>query len=155
MAINHVVLMMQENRTFDTYFGMLNPYRAANGFKTCADGVNFCVDGIEDKLATFKIGPVQAAERVPLDSPVGRWAAAALAASPPAGAPSVEPVRVRMMGGTVPTDVLVDALRLPFVLVPTVNPDNNQHSHDENLRIGNFVSGTRTIRSLLTMPYGA
>jgi phospholipase C len=54
VAINHVVLMMQENRTFDTYFGMLNPYRAANGFKTCADGVNYCVDGIDDKLTTFK-----------------------------------------------------------------------------------------------------
>lgn len=53
-AINHVVLMMQENRSFDTYFGMLNPYRAANGFKTCADGPQYCVDGIDDKLTTFK-----------------------------------------------------------------------------------------------------
>lgn len=52
-AINHVVLMMQENRSFDTYFGMLNPYRASHGFKTCADGMNSCVDGIEDKLTTF------------------------------------------------------------------------------------------------------
>ena len=46
--------MMQENRSFDSYFGMLNPYRAAHGFKTCADGTNSCVDGIEDKLTTFK-----------------------------------------------------------------------------------------------------
>ena len=28
--IKHVVFMLQENRSFDTYFGMLNPYRAAN-----------------------------------------------------------------------------------------------------------------------------
>jgi acetylornithine deacetylase/succinyl-diaminopimelate desuccinylase-like protein len=89
---------------------------------------------------------VQAAARVPMDSEVGRWAFAALKGQ-------TEPVRIRMMGGTVPTDVLVDALHLPFVLVPTVNPDNNQHSHDENLRVGNFVSGTRTVRSLLTTPY--
>ncbi len=52
-AINHVVLMMQENRTFDSYFGMLNPYRASHGFKSCADGTNYCVDGIEDKLNTY------------------------------------------------------------------------------------------------------
>ena len=58
-----------------------------------------------------------------------------------------------MMGGTVPTDVLVDALHLPFVLVPTVNADNNQHARDENLRIGNFVSGTETLYSLLTTAY--
>jgi acetylornithine deacetylase/succinyl-diaminopimelate desuccinylase-like protein len=70
-------------------------------------------------------------------------------------AASGDPVRIRMMGGTVPTDVLVDALHLAFVLIPTVNSDNNQHSHDENLRIGNFVSGTRTIRSLLTTPFGS
>jgi acetylornithine deacetylase/succinyl-diaminopimelate desuccinylase-like protein len=55
-----------------------------------------------------------------------------------------------MMGGTVPTDVLVEALRMPFVLVPTVNADNNQHARNENLRIGHFVTGTETIYSLLT-----
>ncbi len=53
-AINHVVLMMQENRSFDSYFGMMNPYRAAHGMKTCADGPQYCVDGIDDKLTTFK-----------------------------------------------------------------------------------------------------
>ena len=96
-----------------------------------------------DKLASLSLGPVQAAERMPMDSPIGRWATAALG----------DPVRIRMMGGTVPTDVLVNALKLPFVLVPTVNPDNNQHSHDENLRIGNFLSGTRTMLQLLTTPW--
>ncbi len=51
-AINHVVFMMQENRTFDTYFGMLNPYRQANGWNVGDDGVTYNVDGIEDKLNT-------------------------------------------------------------------------------------------------------
>jgi hypothetical protein len=60
-----------------------------------------------------------------------------------------------MMGGTVPTDVLVSALHLPFVLVPTVNPDNNQHAYDENLRIGNFITGTETIYSLPTTAFPA
>jgi len=49
-AINHVIFMMQENRTFDTYFGMLNPYRQANGWNVGDDGVTYNVDGIEDKL---------------------------------------------------------------------------------------------------------
>jgi len=31
-AINHVVVMVQENRSFDTYFGQLPAYWAANGF---------------------------------------------------------------------------------------------------------------------------
>jgi hypothetical protein len=47
----------------------------------------------------------------------------------------------------------VDALKLPFVLVPTVNGDNNQHARDENLRIGHFITGTESILALLSTPY--
>jgi phospholipase C len=49
-AINHVVFMLQENHTFDNYFGMLNPYRRANGFSVGDDGHTYLVDGIDDKL---------------------------------------------------------------------------------------------------------
>jgi acetylornithine deacetylase/succinyl-diaminopimelate desuccinylase-like protein len=104
-----------------------------------------------EKLASFRLGPVQAASRTPLDSAVGQWAFTALK-SPTAPNPAAEPVRIRMMGGTVPTDVLVDALHLPFVLIPTVNGDNNQHAQDENLRVGHFLSGTEIVYSLLTTP---
>ena len=52
-SINHVVFMMQENRSFDTYFGMLNPYRKANGWNVGDDGNTYNVDGIDDKLATI------------------------------------------------------------------------------------------------------
>src|SRR5882672_2278921 len=31
-AINHIVVMVQENRSLDTYFGQLPAYWAANGF---------------------------------------------------------------------------------------------------------------------------
>ena len=105
-----------------------------------------------DKLATFRLGSVQSAERTRMDSPVGQWAVAALK-SETGASPGSEPVRIRMMGGTVPTDVLVDATHLPFVMIPTVNADNNQHTHDENLRIGNFISGTQAIYSLLVTAY--
>jgi acetylornithine deacetylase/succinyl-diaminopimelate desuccinylase-like protein len=102
-----------------------------------------------DKLASFRLGSVQAAARTPMDAPVGRWAMQALTSATVPN-PSLEPVRIRMMGGTVPTDVLADALGLPFVLLPTVNGDNNQHSHDENVRLGHLVTGTEIVYSLLT-----
>ncbi len=104
------------------------------------------------KLASFRLGSVEPARRMPMDSAVGQWALHALQ-SPTGPLPGAEPVRIRMMGGTVPTDVLVSALQLPFILVPTVNPDNNQHARDENLRIGNFIAGTETVYSLLTTPF--
>jgi len=52
-SVNHIIFMMQENRTFDHYFGMLNPYRVANGYSVGDDGVTYNVDGIDDKLSTI------------------------------------------------------------------------------------------------------
>ncbi len=52
-SINHVVFLLQENHTFDNYFGMLNPYRKANSLNVGDDGVDYEVDGIDDKLATI------------------------------------------------------------------------------------------------------
>jgi phospholipase C len=52
-SINHVVFLLQENHTFDNYFGMLNPYRKANSLNIGDDGVDYEVDGIDDKLATI------------------------------------------------------------------------------------------------------
>ena len=36
-SINHIILFMQENRSFDHYFGQLNVYRAANGLPQDVD----------------------------------------------------------------------------------------------------------------------
>jgi phospholipase C len=49
-AINHVIFMLQENHTFDNYFGMLNNYRRTNGWNVGDDGNVYQVDGIDDKL---------------------------------------------------------------------------------------------------------
>ncbi len=48
-SIDHVIFMMQENHTFDDYFGMLNPYRQTQGWDVGDDGVTYTVDGIDDK----------------------------------------------------------------------------------------------------------
>jgi len=52
-SISHVVFMLQENHSFDNYFGMLNPYRKTNGWNVGEDGVTYNVDGIDDKLSTI------------------------------------------------------------------------------------------------------
>ena len=58
-----------------------------------------------------------------------------------------------MMGGSLPTEQLVSALQMPFVILPLVNADNNQHSFDENLRIGHYLTGMQTLLRLLRTPY--
>ena len=84
-----------------------------------------------------------------MDAPIGKWAYQSMVevfGAKPA------PIRIRMMGGTVPTAEIVDALKVPFVIVPLVNADNNQHAANENMRMGNYINGVRTLYSLVTSP---
>lgn len=62
-----------------------------------------------------------------------------------------EPVVIRIMGGTVPIVPLIDKLNVPTVIVPMVNMDNNQHSPNENIRIGNMRQGIKICVSILHM----
>jgi acetylornithine deacetylase/succinyl-diaminopimelate desuccinylase-like protein len=105
------------------------------------------------KLAQIKLGLVAEAERQPIESPIGRWVTAGLASAYDEPGKTLQPVRLRMMGATVPTHEIVRPLHVPFVLVPVVNADNNQHAFDENLRMGNFLTGMRSMLGLLTTPY--
>ena len=50
-----MIFLLQENHSFDNYFGMLNPYRIANHWNVGDDGVRYTVDGIDNTL-TRQIG---------------------------------------------------------------------------------------------------
>ncbi len=103
-----------------------------------------------DKLASLTMRVTGGrAVRTPLDSPHGKWAYESLQRTSSNG----DPVRIRMSGGSLPTDALVEILGAPFVGVPLVNGDNNQHTFDENMRVGHFVEGVRTILALLRSAY--
>ncbi|MDQ1450662.1 MAG: phospholipase [Acidobacteriaceae bacterium] len=57
-SVNHVIFMLQENHTFDNYFGMLNPYRSSKGWDKGTDGTPYSIDGIDDKWNTsYTAGP--------------------------------------------------------------------------------------------------
>lgn len=60
-----------------------------------------------------------------------------------------EVVRIPMLGGSVPAVWFPVEAGIPVLLVPTVNPDNNQHSPNENLRLGNFFDGILTYAAVL------
>ena len=85
--------------------------------------------------------------RTPLSSPLGTWLTGALER-----AFGAKPVRIRMSGGSIPMAPFIGTLNTPVVMVPTVNSDNNQHSPNENLRIGNYEEGIRTFLAILTEP---
>ena len=61
------------------------------------------------------------------------------------------PIRTRTMGGTVPIDFFIQALGIPAIGVPVVNFDNNQHSHNENLRLQNLWDAVISLAAVLRM----
>jgi acetylornithine deacetylase/succinyl-diaminopimelate desuccinylase-like protein len=60
-----------------------------------------------------------------------------------------EPVLLPSFGGSVPFHHFVEYLGAPLAIVPIANHDNNQHSADENLRVGNLAYGVRVMAALL------
>ena len=63
------------------------------------------------------------------------------------------PVIIRTSGGSVPISPFVSELGVPAIGVPTVNLDNNQHSPNENLRIGNYLMGIESYLAILTTKF--
>ncbi|MFS4494149.1 M20/M25/M40 family metallo-hydrolase [Maribacter sp. 2308TA10-17] len=59
-------------------------------------------------------------------------------------------VQIRIMGGTVPISPFINELKIPAFIVPMVNPDNNQHSPNENLKIGQIAYGIEVFYGLLS-----
>ena len=100
------------------------------------------------KLATYTSEISYQSFRTPMESPIGVWLQKALVR-----AFDEEPIRIRMSGGSIPISPFVNTLNLPAVTVPTVNRDNNQHSPNENLRLGNYRDGIKTILAILTENY--
>ena len=97
------------------------------------------------RICQFNYETSYLAFRTDFDSEVGIWLHKALVK-----AYGKTPIKQRTSGGSIPISPFVNELGIPAVTVPTVNRDNNQHSPNENIRIGNYVDGIKTIYSILT-----
>ena len=97
-----------------------------------------------DKLISFESTYSYKAFRTPIDSPTGEWLSRAMYL-----AFGSDPVKIRIAGGSIPISPFVSTLGVPAVSVPTVNPDNNQHSPNENIRVGNIKDGIKTCVAIL------
>jgi acetylornithine deacetylase/succinyl-diaminopimelate desuccinylase-like protein len=99
------------------------------------------------KIIRFDASVSYLAFRTDFDSAPGRWLTAAFERLF-----GETPIRLRTGGGSIPISPFVTTLNLPAVSVGTVNPDNNQHSPNENLRVFDFLRGIRIMVAVLSQP---
>jgi acetylornithine deacetylase/succinyl-diaminopimelate desuccinylase-like protein len=98
-----------------------------------------------DRVVSLTYEVSYGAFRSSMDSAAGRMARAGLKSLY-----GEEPILIRTMGGSIPIAPIIDALGVPAAIVPTVNIDNNQHSPNENLRLGNFLEGIVMLMAVLS-----
>lgn len=96
------------------------------------------------KIARFNAEISYGAFRTDFNTEIGAWLRKGMRS-----AFGKDPIQIRTMGGSIPISPFVITLGLPAVGVPTVNPDNNQHSPNENIRLGNYIEGIKTITAIL------
>jgi acetylornithine deacetylase/succinyl-diaminopimelate desuccinylase-like protein len=125
----------------------LEKHIAAQGFYVVHDAPDDATRAAHARIVQVAIEPggVNAYRTSPL-SPESRRVVAALSRTF-----GESPVQIRTSGGTVPIAPFIDAMGFPAISVPIVNPDNNQHTDNENVRLGHLFNGVVTLAAILTM----
>jgi acetylornithine deacetylase/succinyl-diaminopimelate desuccinylase-like protein len=100
------------------------------------------------KLTMMAYPSTQVGFREPMESPFSKWAITGVRKGT-----QLEPELYRMGGSTLPMGGAVSVLKTPYLVVPLINADSNQHGANENLRLGNYMEGISSIASMLTTPW--
>lgn len=98
-----------------------------------------------DKVIKLEEGPVTEAFRSDMNSKPAQWLQSTLKKTF-----NTDPVNIRTMGGTVPISPFINVLEIPAYIVPLVNPDNNQHSPNENISLERIAYGLQTFEALFS-----
>ena len=143
-AVAEIDVRLVKESDPDRLLGLIRDHIEAQGYHI-TDGRPTKEERVKyDKLCSFDAQTSYLAFRTDFDSDVGVWLTSALT-----NAFGKTPIRQRTSGGSIPISPFVTTLDIPAVTVPTVNRDNNQHSPNENIRLGNFVDGVKTVLAIL------
>ncbi|NDV44553.1 M20/M25/M40 family metallo-hydrolase [Flagellimonas sediminis] len=98
-----------------------------------------------DKIVMVKEGSVTDAFRTDLHNPYGQFLTSTMK-----NIFGKDVIQIRTMGGTVPIAPFINELKIPAFIVPVVNPDNNQHSPNENVKISQLAYGIKAFYGILS-----
>ncbi|MGF1461961.1 MAG: M20/M25/M40 family metallo-hydrolase [Maricaulaceae bacterium] len=146
-AVAELDLRLVQESDPERLVGLIRAHIASLGYHLVEDEPTDADRARHPKLARLDARIAYPAFRTDFDSLPGQVGVAALTRLN-----GEAPIRIRTSGGSVPISPFVNTLGIPAVGVPTVNIDNNQHSPNENIRLGSFIDGIATLTAVLTQP---
>lgn len=117
---------------------------AAQGYHIVHEEPDSATRARHPRIARLEWEDGYPAQRAAMDEPFGR----ALMAAVSAGAPQ-PPLAVPTLGGSLPVYLFPEVLGVPVAILPIANHDNNQHGHNENLRLQNLWDGIEIYAALM------
>ncbi len=139
------VRLVKETKPDDIY-QKLRKHIEGQGFHIVAEDPDDAMRAKHGRIVKVVRRGSTNAYRTALNNPIAQQVVAAM------NAVWNEPiVQKRTSGGTVPIAPFIEVLGFPALGVPTVNFDNNQHSPNENVRLGHFFDSIVTFAAIFTM----
>jgi acetylornithine deacetylase/succinyl-diaminopimelate desuccinylase-like protein len=139
------VRLVKETLADDIYAKLLR-HIEEQGFHVVAEDPDDATRESQGRIVKIVRTGATNAYRTDLDDPLARQVVSAIRS-----AWDGPVVQKRTSGGTVPIAPFIEALGFPALGVPTVNFDNNQHSPNENVRLGHFFDSIVTFAAIFTM----
>ncbi len=139
------VRLVKETKPDDIYRKLLT-HIEGQGFRIVAEEPDDVVRAKHGRIVKVVRRGSTNAYRTAVNNPIAQQVVAAID-----GVWDRPIVQKRTSGGTVPIAPFIEMLGFPALGVPTVNFDNNQHSPDENVRLGHFFNSIVTFAAIFTM----
>jgi len=137
-------LRLVPNQTPERVQRLVEEHLRRQGYFVTHDSATLATRLAHAKVARAEWESGYPASRAPLDGSFGRAVLAALNDGAPAPL-----LALPTMGGSGPTYLFEQVLRVPMITLPIANYDDNQHAANENLRIQNLWDGIETYAALL------
>ncbi len=144
-AIAEIDIRLVPETPHERLLGLLREHVERQGFRVLPGPPDAAARAAHPRLVTLEHSYSYPAFRSDMDAAAGRMARAGMR-----HLYGREPILIRTMGGSIPIAPFVDTLGLPAAAVATVNIDNNQHSPNENIRLGDFIEGLSIMLAVLS-----